>query len=586
MTTELIQTAQGPRQLLAQLYGGFIETLQRLGRALMLPIAILPIAGLLLRLGDKDLLNILLIHDAGNAIFANLALIFAIGISVGFARDNNGTAGLAGAVGYLVMMSTLNAIDPSINMGVLSGIISGLVAGALYNRFKDIALPQYLAFFGGRRFVPIVTGLAALGLGMLFGLIWPPIQHVIDDLGNLLVGSGSFGAFAFGVLNRLLIVTGLHHILNNLMWFVFGAFTDPETGRQITGDLARYFAGDPKGGQFMAGMFPVMMFGLPAACLAMYRNARPERRKLVGGLLLSMALTAFLTGVTEPIEFAFMFLAPLLYLLHALLTGLSMAITDLLNIRLGFTFSGGAIDLALGWGKSTNGWMLWPLGLCYAAAYYFVFDFCIRRFQLKTPGREEIDESTDEETTASSSEQRAPAFIKALGGAANLEVVDACTTRLRLKLTDRSKASDPQLKALGAMAVVRPGKAGSLQVVVGPEADSIADEIRRALPTGILQESAAHPVSEVPEQPPSELVSSQEAGEWLQALGGQGNLRSVETVALTRLRVAVKNAEQLQRGRLAELGCEGVSQVAEGVYHLLVGARAGALGQSFDSLRD
>ncbi|WP_447755881.1 N-acetylglucosamine-specific PTS transporter subunit IIBC [Pseudomonas nicosulfuronedens] len=551
----------------------------------MLPIAILPIAGLLLRLGDKDLLNILLIHDAGNAIFANLALIFAIGISVGFARDNNGTAGLAGAIGYLVMMSTLNAIDPSINMGVLSGIISGLVAGTLYNRFKDIALPQYLAFFGGRRFVPIVTGLAALGLGTLFGLIWPPVQHVIDNLGNLLVGSGSLGAFAFGVLNRLLIVTGLHHILNNLMWFVFGAFSDPETGRQVTGDLARYFAGDPKGGQFMAGMFPVMMFGLPAACLAMYRNARPERRKLVGGLLLSMALTAFLTGVTEPIEFAFMFLAPLLYLAHALLTGLSMAITDLLNIRLGFTFSGGAIDLALGWGKSTNGWMLWPLGLCYAVAYYFVFDFCIRRFQLKTPGREEIDESTDSETTASSSEQRAPAFIKALGGAANLEVVDACTTRLRLKLVDRNKASDAQLKALGAMAVVRPGKAGSLQVVVGPEADSIADEIRRALPTGALRANAAPLLGDDSVEQPAELVTPQEARQWLEALGGQDNLRSVESVALTRLRVAVKNGEQLQQSRLSDLGCQGISPLADGVYHLLVGPRASALGSSLGSLR-
>ncbi|PJI49237.1 MAG: PTS N-acetyl-D-glucosamine transporter [Pseudomonas sp.] len=584
MTTELIQTAQGPRQLLAQLYGAFIETLQRLGRALMLPIAILPIAGLLLRLGDKDLLNILLIHDAGNAIFANLALIFAIGIAVGFARDNNGTAGLAGAIGYLVMMSTLNAIDPHINMGVLSGIISGLVAGALYNRFKDIALPQYLAFFGGRRFVPIVTGFAALGLGALFGLIWPPVQQVIDNLGNLLVGSGSLGAFAFGVLNRLLIVTGLHHILNNLMWFVFGAFSDPETGRQVTGDLARYFAGDPKGGQFMAGMFPVMMFGLPAACLAMYRNARQERRKLVGGLLLSMALTAFLTGVTEPIEFAFMFLAPLLYLAHALLTGLSMAITDLLNIRLGFTFSGGAIDLALGWGKSTNGWMLWPLGLCYAVAYYFVFDFCIRRFQLKTPGREEIDESTDSETTASSSEQRAPAFIKALGGTANLEVVDACTTRLRLKLVDRNKASDAQLKALGAMAVVRPGKAGSLQVVVGPEADSIADEIRRALPAGALQANLATPHGEDLVEQPAELVTPQEARQWLEALGGRDNLRSVESVALTRLRVAVKHGEQLQHSHLSDLGCQGISPLADGVYHLLVGPRASALGSSLSSL--
>ena len=214
--------------------------------------------------------------------------------------------------------------------------------------------------------MPIATGISAVCLGLLFGVIWPPLQQGINGLGQLMLESGSFGAFAFGVLNRLLIVTGLHHILNNLVWFVFGSFTDPETGRVVTGDLARYFAGDPKGGQFMAGMFPVMMFGLPAACLAMYRNARPERRKLIGGLLLSMALTAFLTGVTEPVEFAFMFLAPLLYLLHALLTGLSMALTDLLDIRLGFTFSGGAIDLALGWGRSTHGWMLWPLGLLYA----------------------------------------------------------------------------------------------------------------------------------------------------------------------------------------------------------------------------
>lgn len=585
MTTELIHTAQGPRQLLAQLYGAFIETLQRLGRALMLPIAILPIAGLLLRLGDKDLLNILLIHDAGNAIFANLALIFAIGISVGFARDNNGTAGLAGAVGYLVLISTLNAIDPSINMGVLSGIISGLTAGALYNRFKDIALPQYLAFFGGRRFVPIVTGLAALGLGVLFGLVWPPIQHGIDSLGNLLVGSGSLGAFAFGVLNRLLIITGLHHILNNLMWFVFGAFPDPETGRQVTGDLARYFAGDPKGGQFMAGMFPVMMFGLPAACLAMYRNARPERRKLVGGLLLSMALTAFLTGVTEPVEFAFMFLAPLLYVLHALLTGLSLALTDLLNVRLGFTFSGGAIDLALGWGKSTRGWMLWPLGLLYAVIYYVVFDFCIRRFQLQTPGREAIEESPASGASASISEQRAPAYIKALGGAANLEVVDACTTRLRLKLLNRDQASDAQLKALGALAVVRPGKGGSLQVVVGPEADSIADEIRRALPAGCLEERAAPSVGEKPAEQPEASLSPQETEQWLQALGGPDNLRSAETVALTRLRVAVRDGGRLQRSRLAELGCQGVSPVGEGVYHLLLGARAGSLGQSLGKRR-
>jgi len=365
-----------------------IEGLQRLGRALMLPIAILPIAGLLLRLGDTDLLNIAIMHAAGSTIFANLALIFAIGIAVGFARDNNGTAGLAGAIGYLVMISTLQVLDPKIDMGVLAGIISGLMGGALYNRFSDIKLPEYLAFFSGRRFVPIATGLIAVGLGLIFGLIWPPLQDGINSLGKLMLESGSVGAFAFGVLNRILVVTGLHHILNNLVWFVFGTFTDPDTGRRVTGDLARYFAGDPDAGQFMAGMFPMMMFGLPAACLAMHRNALASQRKLIGGVLLCMALTSFLTGVTEPVEFTFMFLAPLLYLIHAVLTGLSMALTNLLDIHLGFTFSGGAIDMVLGWGESTNGWMIFPLGLAYAVVYYVAFDYCIRHFHLKTPGRE------------------------------------------------------------------------------------------------------------------------------------------------------------------------------------------------------
>lgn len=561
-----------------------MDNLQRLGRALMLPIAILPIAGLLLRLGDTDLLNIPLVHDAGQAIFANLALIFAIGISVGFARDNNGTAGLAGAIGYLVMVAVLKLLDPSIDMGVLAGIITGLTAGALYNRFKDIQLPEYLAFFGGRRFVPIITGLSAVILGVIFGHAWPPLQAGINELGQLMLESGSLGAFAFGVLNRLLIVTGLHHILNNLVWFVFGSFTDPETGRLITGDLARYFAGDPKGGQFMTGMFPMMMFGLPAACLAMYRNARPERRKLTGGLLLSAGLTAFLTGVTEPVEFAFMFLAPLLYLIHAVLTGLSMALTDLLNIRLGFTFSGGAIDLALGWGKSTNGWMLFPLGLAYAVIYYLVFDFFIRRFNLKTPGREMVAEVSTHDDTRSELAQleRAPAYIHALGGADNLLVVDACTTRLRLQLLNREQASEAQLRSLGALAVVKPGKSGSLQVVVGPQADSIADEIRRALP----HTKQAAPVSTVePEtKPDMPEVPVQTAEHWLAALGGANNVRHIESVAMTRLRVKFGASSAMDEERLKALGLLGIIHLKDGISHLVVGQQADALGKALIKL--
>ncbi len=524
------------------MYQHFIQGLQRLGRALMLPIAILPIAGLLLRLGDTDLLDIALIHDAGNAIFANLALIFAIGIAVGFARDNNGTAGLAGAIGYLVLVSTLKVIDPHIDMGMLAGIIVGLLGGALYNRFKDIQLPEYLAFFGGRRFVPIATGLSAVGLGLLFGLIWPPLQNGINSLGQLLLDSGSIGAFFFGVLNRLLIVTGLHHILNNLVWFVFGSF-EGANGLTVTGDISRYFAGDPRAGQFLAGMFPMMIFGLPAACLAMYRHALPARRKLIGGILLSMALTSALTGVTEPVEFAFMFLAPMLYLIHAVLTGLAMALCDLLNIRLGFTFSGGAIDMALGWGRSTNGWMVFPVGLLYALVYYFVFDFCIRRFDLKTPGRE--DQPSEEAPAPDSSAPRGKRYIDALGGGANLLSVDACTTRLRLLLKDRSLAQDAVLKTLGAMAVVRPGSGGSLQVVVGPLADTIADEIRNQLP---------HALANTAEQPQAKIEATETmaADDWLSALGGKDNLLKVECVALTRdeARADTKKPRPDHRSRL------------------------------------
>ncbi|QIB06986.1 N-acetylglucosamine-specific PTS transporter subunit IIBC [Pseudomonas sp. FP2300] len=561
------------------MYQHFIEGLQRLGRALMLPIAILPIAGLLLRLGDTDLLNIAIIHDAGQAIFANLAMIFAIGIAVGFARDNNGTAGLAGAIGYLVMIATLKVLDASINMGMLAGIISGLLAGALYNRFKDIKLPEYLAFFGGRRFVPIVTGFSAVGLGVVFGLIWPPIQQGINSFGELLMASGSFGAFVFGVFNRLLIVTGLHHILNNMAWFIFGSFTDPQTGAVVTGDLTRYFAGDPNGGQFMTGMFPVMLFGLPAACLAMYRNALPQRRKVMGGILLSMALTSFLTGVTEPVEFAFMFLAPLLFLLHALLTGLSMAITDWLNIRLGFTFSGGFIDMVLGWGKSSNGWLVVPVGLVYAVIYYVVFDFCIRRFDLKTPGREDVP-AGDKPVIAQN--QRAKAYIQALGGADNLITVGACTTRLRLDMVDRNKASDTQLKALGAMAVVRPGNGGSLQVVVGPMADSIADEIRLALPSS--ERPATAPVVALAEPAEPTAVSGAEAQQWLDALGGADNVLQFDCVATSRLRVRLADGQGLSESQLKTLGCQGVSPLDGGVWHLLLGEKAPGLWRALEAV--
>lgn len=362
--------------------------IQQLGRALMLPIAVLPVAGLLLRLGQPDLLNIKMMAQAGDAIFGNLALIFAIGVAVGFAKDNNGTSGLAGAIGYLVITAVLKVIDEKINMGVLSGILSGLVAGALYNRYKDIKLPSYLAFFGGKRFVPIVTGFSMLLLGAVLGYVWMPVQTGIDSVGRWLIGAGEIGVFAYGVLNRVLIVTGLHHILNTIVWFQVGDFASA-AGKVVHGDLTRFFAGDKTAGMFMSGFFPVMMFGLPAACLAMYRTAKPENKQAVGGLLFSMALTAMLTGVTEPVEFAFMFLAPALYAIHAVLTGLAMALMHALNIKLGFGFSAGLFDYLLNFGLSTKPLLLIPVGIGYFALYYVLFVFFIKKFDLKTPGRED-----------------------------------------------------------------------------------------------------------------------------------------------------------------------------------------------------
>lgn len=562
----------------SRLMGG----LQQLGRSLMLPIAVLPIAGLLLRLGQPDLLDIAFIASAGEAIFSNLALIFAIGLAVGFASDSNGAAGLAGAIGYLVLDAVLNSLNSEINMGVLAGIIIGSVAGLLYNRFHTIQLPDYLAFFGGRRFVPIVTGLTAVVLGVAFGVTWPPIQHGIDLLGQWLIDAGELGLFVYGMLNRLLIVTGLHHVLNSLVWFVFGSF-ETASGEIVTGDLNRYFAGDPAAGRFMAGFFPVMMFGLPAAALAMYHAAPKRRRAQVGGLLLSLALTAFLTGVTEPIEFTFMFLAPLLYGLHALLTGISVALLHWLDVKLGFTFSAGAFDFALSYGLSTNGWLMLPVGLAYAGIYYTVFRWAIVRFDLPTPGRD-LETIVPVVTEAASSE-RGPAFVAALGGAANLQSVGACTTRLRLVLDNPDAIDEAALKALGSRGLLRL-QGGGLQVIVGPIADAVVDDIRAALSaTGEASEQPAEP------GPPNPVASSVAAAEpmtpksrqaWQKALGGERNVHSATAVASTRLRLELANASMLDETALASLGARGVQRLQRGVIHVILDeqAKAVALGLS------
>ncbi|MBP4050421.1 PTS transporter subunit EIIC [Chromobacterium violaceum] len=539
--------------------------IQQLGRALMLPIAVLPVAGLLLRLGQPDLLDIKFMAQAGDAIFGNLALIFAIGVAVGFAKDGNGTSGLAGAIGYLVLTAVLKVIDDKINMGVLSGILSGLIAGYLYNRYKDIKLPSYLAFFGGKRFVPIVTGFGMLVLGAVLGYAWPPVQHGIDAVGKWLIATGEVGVFFYGVLNRILIVTGLHHILNNIVWFQVGDFTNA-AGKVVHGDLTRFFAGDKTAGMFMAGMFPVMMFGLPAACLAMYRTAKPENRAAVGGLLFSMALTAMLTGVTEPVEFAFMFLAPVLYGIHAVLTGVSMAVMQMLGVKLGFGFSAGLFDYVINYGIATKPLLLLPVGAVYFAVYYGLFVFFIRKFDLKTPGREDAAVAVAEVKAGTS---RARAFIDALGGAANLKSVDACTTRLRLQVASNEKVNEAALKALGSRGLIRPA-AGSVQVVLGPEADLIADEIRGALGNAAAEPAAVSAVAETLASAAEASGASIDKARWLAALGGTGNVRKIEAVAGSRLRVEVADAALVDQAALLALGASGVTAVSSSLLHVVL----------------
>ncbi|HBT8997548.1 TPA: PTS N-acetyl glucosamine transporter subunit IIABC [Klebsiella pneumoniae] len=475
---------------------------QRLGRALQLPIAVLPVAALLLRFGQPDLLNVPFIAQAGGAIFDNLALIFAIGVASSWSKDNAGSAALAGAVGYFVMTKAMVTINPEINMGVLAGIITGLVAGAVYNRWAGIKLPDFLSFFGGKRFVPIATGFFCLILAAIFGYVWPPVQHAIHSGGEWIVSAGALGSGIFGFINRLLIPTGLHQVLNTIAWFQIGEFTNA-AGAVFHGDINRFYAGDGTAGMFMSGFFPIMMFGLPGAALAMYLAAPKARRPMVGGMLLSVAITAFLTGVTEPLEFLFMFLAPLLYLLHAVLTGISLFIATALGIHAGFSFSAGAIDYVLMYSlpaASKNVWMLLAMGVVFFFVYFLLFSAVIRMFNLKTPGRE--DKAADvvtEEANSNTEEgltQLATSYIAAVGGTDNLKAIDACITRLRLTVGDSAKVNDAACKRLGASGVVKLNKQ-TIQVIVGAKAESIGDEMKKVVTRGPVAAAAAAPAGNV-----------------------------------------------------------------------------------------
>jgi N-acetylglucosamine PTS system EIICBA or EIICB component len=397
--------------------------LQRFGRSLMLPIAVLPAAALLLRLGQPDMLGkeglgwnqvAAVIGNAGDALFANLPLLFAVGIAVGFARRGDGSTGLAAVVGYVVLQGVFKAMSPLvldqptdpaaapvlIDYKVLGGIVVGLITAVLWQRYHRIKLPPYLAFFGGRRFVPILVAGVVLIVGVLMGLVYPVFAAGLKNVGEAITGSTILGAGIYGFVNRLLIPLGLHHIVNNVVWFQFGEFNEK------TGDIPRFLAGDPTAGTFMTGFFPIFMFALPAAALAIVHTARPGQRKVIAGIMGSAALTAFITGVTEPLEFAFMFVAWPLYVIHAFLTGTALAISNALGIHDGFGFSAGAIDYILNFNIATKPLLILVLGAIYAAIYYFVFRFVITKWNLRTPGRSEDEDPEADQSVVEGSGRR------------------------------------------------------------------------------------------------------------------------------------------------------------------------------------
>ncbi len=455
--------------------------LQRIGKALMTPIAVLPVAALLLRLGFGDIFDgqiALIMKSAGDAIFSHLDLLFGIGIAYGLSKNNDGAAALSGAIGVLIAKAVYLSIDKEVNMGVFVGIIIGVIAGTLYNRYHAIKLPEFLGFFGGKRFVPIITALSAIGVGVLAGYFWHFAQSGIDAFSNAIIGLEETGTFIYGTLNRLLIPLGLHHILNSVFWFQLGEYTYLKEGVQVVanGDLHRFFAGDKTAGVYMSGFYLIMMFGLPAMAYAIYLNTPKEYRKKVGAILAGVAFTSFLTGITEPLEFLFLFVAPLLFVLHALLTGLALAAAQMLDIHAGFGFSAGFIDYVINYKLATNPLLILPLGAVFALIYFVTSYYTIKLFKLNI-----FEEMIEEKSVESDEETKA--FIAALGGEENIIHTDACITRLRMQVDDNSLIRDDVLIGLGAKGVIRPDRR-SVQVVLGTKAESVAEKIKTFLQRG------------------------------------------------------------------------------------------------------
>lgn len=563
--------------------------LQKIGKALMLPVAVLPVAGLLLGIGT-GLLNAEIswipalipqvMSQSGSVIFDNLPLIFAIGTALGL-TDNDGVAALAAVTGFLVMQATTGVMADvlwfhvssgqetlgvlaqameydiafvrkivstnvgiqTIQTGVFGGIFVGVVAAWLYRKYYRIQLPAYLGFFAGKRFVPIISSLAAIVLGVALSVVWPPIQEQINKFSMWAAYSSPAVAGAtYGFVERLLLPFGLHHIWNVPFFFEIGSFTD-KAGQIVTGDIPRFFAGDKTAG-ILGGGFLIKMFGLPAAALAIFHTAKPENRAKVGGMMFSGALTAFLTGITEPLEFTFLFVAPMLYFIHAVMVSSAFAVLNLTGAHVGYTFSQGGIDFALFYAMDTKPWMVFVLGPVYAVVYYVVFRFFITVFKMKTAGREDEAAQTSEETAhADDKMKKAAALVAAFGGAANIKNLDACITRLRLILFDPSKADDDRLKALGASGVMRIGD--GVQAVFGTQSENLKTDMENYLKSGC----------EATDEPPQTQASEEDVlpDEIKRALGGKENILHAEKRA-DKVKIAVKDNGLIDERKLRDIG--------------------------------
>lgn len=569
--------------------------LQKIGKCMMLPVAVLPVAGILLGVGSANFSWLpesvsLIMAKSGDAIFANLPLLFAIGVAIGL-TENDGVAALAGTTGYVVFLAALGVCAKlrgiettaimgiqSIETGVFGGIIVGMVAAVCFNRFYKVQLPAYLGFFAGKRSVPIVTSFAVILVAAILSFIWPPIGSGIKKFSEWAVhGSPEVAFTIYGVVERALIPFGLHHVWNVPFFFQAGDYTDPVTGTVVHGEIARFIAGDPTAGN-MTGGYLFKMWGLPAAAIAMWRAARPENRAKVGGIMISAALTAFLTGITEPIEFSFLFVAPVLYGIHALLAGAAYFLCIALGIKHGFTFSHGLIDYVVLFPKSHNALWLFVIGPIWAVVYYGIFTFAIRKFNLATPGREVEDEATKAARSVSG-DSFALQLVRAFGGRSNIASLDACITRLRIKLNDVTKANPDKLKALGAAGVVILGD--GVQAIFGTQSENLKTEMEEYLKTAGPEADEVEAPSPVHAPPAAGVVvrlrdpdAARKAAAWLAGLGGADNVERVDACAETRLRVVVHDETRINEAELLAAGIEAVIQLPGETLHLLAGLNA------------